>query len=105
MGYGGSGGPGTNYAAAAESLSLSLGAPGAPSFFIGAVGGDSTAAGQTFAPSGWAALHTMSQSNGSNQLASNYLTSAFLSILLRAERLRVLPRATPISRVSCSACT
>ena len=74
-----SGGPDTGYAAAAESLSLSLSSPGASSFFIGAAGGDSTAAGQAFAPAGWTALHTVSQSNGTNQQASNVLTSAFLS--------------------------
>ena len=57
-------GPNTNYAAAATSLSLSLSAPGAASFFIGAVGGDTTAATQTFAPGGYTTLHTLSQSNG-----------------------------------------
>jgi hypothetical protein len=75
----GSGAPVTNYAAASESLSLSLGAPGAASFWIGAVGGDSTAAGQSFSPSGWTGLHTVSESDGSDQLASNYLTSAYLA--------------------------
>jgi hypothetical protein len=73
------GAPATNYAAAATSLSLSLGAPGAASFFIGAAGGDSTAATQAFAPSGYTTLHTVSQSDGSDQLASNYLTSAYLA--------------------------
>ena len=67
-----------NYAAAATSLSLSLSAPGASAFFLGAVGGDSTAAAQAFLPSGWSGLTTLSQSNGSNQLASNYLTSAYI---------------------------
>ena len=57
-------GPNTNYAAAATSLSLSLSAPGAASFFIGAVGGDTTAATQTFAPGGYTTLHTLSQTNG-----------------------------------------
>jgi hypothetical protein len=75
----GAGYPVTNYAAAATSLSLSGGAPGAASFFIGAVGGDNTAAAQAFHPSGWTALSTVSQSDGSDQLASSYLTSAYLA--------------------------
>lgn len=75
----GTGYPVTNYAGAATSLTLSGGAPGAASFFIGAVGGDSTAATQAFAPGGWTTLHTVSQSDGSDQLASNYLTSAYLA--------------------------
>ena len=75
----GTGYPVKNYAAAATSLSLSGGAPGAASFFIAGVGGDSTAATQAFAPSGWTTLHTVSQSDGSDQLASNYLTSAYLA--------------------------
>lgn len=75
----GTGAPVTNYAAASESLSLSLGAPGAAAFWIGAVGGDNTAAGQAFAPSGWTGLHTVSESDGSDQLASSYLTSAYLA--------------------------
>jgi len=75
----GSGYPVTNYAAAATSLSLVGGAPGAASFFLAGVGGDSTAATQTFAPSGWTTLYTVSQSDGSDQLASNYLTSAYLA--------------------------
>ncbi len=75
----GSGYPVSNYAAAATSLSLSGGAPGAASFFIAAAGGDSTAATQAFAPGGWTTLHTVSQSDGSDQLASSYLTSAYLA--------------------------
>jgi len=75
----GSGYPVTNYAAAATSLSLVGGAPGAAAFFLAGVGGDSTAATQTFAPSGWTTLYTVSQSDGSDQLASNYLTSAYLA--------------------------
>jgi hypothetical protein len=72
-------GPNTNYAAAATSLSLSLGAPGAASFFIGAAGGDNTSATQAFAPAGYTTLHTVSQTNGTNHLADNYLTSAYLA--------------------------
>jgi hypothetical protein len=75
----GAGYPVTNYAAAATSLSLSGGAPGAASFFLAGVGGDSTAATQTFAPGGWTPLYTVSQSDGSDQLASSYLTSAYLA--------------------------
>jgi hypothetical protein len=73
------GSPDSNYAAAATTLALSLASPGASSFFIGAAGGDSTAATQAFAPSGYTALHTVSQSDGSDQLASNVLTSAYLA--------------------------
>jgi hypothetical protein len=72
-------GTGNGYAGAATSVSLSLSAPGAASFIIGAAGGDSTAAGQAFAPSGWTTLRTVSQSNGTNQLASSYLTPAYLA--------------------------
>lgn len=75
----GTGAPATGYAAAAESLSLSLGAPGAAAFWIGAVGGDNTAAGQAFHPSGWSTLSTVSESDGSDQLASSCLTSAYLA--------------------------
>jgi hypothetical protein len=75
----GAGYPVTDYAAAGTSLSLSGGAPGAASFFIGAAGGDNTAAGQAFSPPGWTGLHTVSQSDGSDQLAGNCLTSAYLA--------------------------
>ena len=72
-------GPNTNYAAAATSLSLSLGAPGAASFFIAGVGGDTTAPTQTFSPAGYTTLHSLSQTNGSNHLADNVLTSAYIA--------------------------
>lgn len=72
-------GPNTNYAAAATSLALSLSAPGAASFFIGGVGGDNISATQAFAPGGYTTLHTLSQTNGSDHLADNYLTSAYIA--------------------------
>jgi len=71
--------PASNYAAAATSLSLSLGAPSASSFAIAAVTGDSTAAGQAFAPGGWTALHTVSATNGVDHTCDCVLTSAFLA--------------------------
>jgi len=70
--------PASNYAAAATSLSLSLGAPSAASFAIAAVTGDSTAAGQAFAPASWTALHTVSATNGVDHTCDCVLTSAFL---------------------------
>lgn len=70
-------GTNTNYAAAATSLSLALGAPSGPAFWIAGVGGDSTAPTQTFAPSGYTTLHSLSQTNGSDHLADNHLTSAY----------------------------
>ena len=72
-------GPNSNYAAAATSLSLSLSAPGAASFFIGAAGCDSTAAALTFTPGGYTALHSLSQTNGTNHLADNQLKAAYLA--------------------------
>jgi hypothetical protein len=71
--------PASNYAAAATSLSLSLGAPSASSFAIAAVTGDSTTATQAFAPGGWTALHTVSATNGVDHTCDCVLTSAFLS--------------------------
>jgi hypothetical protein len=64
------------YDAASTSISLSLSAPPQASFFIGAVGGDNVNSGQAFAPSGWTALETQTQTNGSNDLADNILTAA-----------------------------
>jgi len=72
-------GPDTNYAAAATSLALALGAPGAASFFIAGVGGDTTAVTQTFSPAGYTTLHSLSQTNGTNHLADNVLTSAYIA--------------------------
>ena len=69
--------PVSNYAAAATSLSLTSGAPGAAAFWIAGVGGDSTAPTQTFAPAGYTTLHSLSQTNGSDHLADNHLTSAY----------------------------
>lgn len=67
-----------NYAAAATSVNLTLGAPAAASFALAAVCGDSTAAGQAFAPAGWTALHAVSASNGADHTCDAVLTSAFL---------------------------
>lgn len=67
-----------NYAAAATSLPLSLGTPPRAAFFIGATGGDNVSSGQAFLPSGWTALATQTQTNGSNHLADNILTAAIL---------------------------
>ncbi len=72
-------GPDTNYAGAATSLALSLGAPSAASFFIAGVGGDTTAVTQTFSPAGYTTLHSLSQTNGTNHLADNVLTSAYIA--------------------------
>lgn len=68
-----------NYSAAATSLGLSLGAPAQASFWIAGIGGDNTASGQTFAPAGWTGLALQTQTNGSNHLADNILTSAYLA--------------------------
>ena len=72
---------GTNsaYAAASESVSLSLGAPAQHCFFIGGTGGDNVSSGQAFLPSGWMGLVTQTQTNGSDHLADNILTAAFLA--------------------------
>ena len=72
---------GTNsaYAAASESVSLSLGAPAQHCFFIGGTGGDNVSSGQAFLPSGWTGLVTQTQTNGSDHLADNILTAAFLA--------------------------
>jgi len=69
----------TNYAAAATSLNLALGAPSAQAFLLGAVTGDSTAAGQAFAPGGWMALSAVSASNGSDHTDDAVLTSAWIT--------------------------
>lgn len=68
----------TNYAAAATSLNLTLGAPSAQALLFGAVTGDSTAAGQAFAPASWTALHTTSATNGVDHTCDAVLTSAYL---------------------------
>lgn len=70
--------PASAYSAAATSLNLALGAPSATSFAIAAVTGDSTAAGQSFAPGGWTALHTVSATNGVDHTCDAVLTSAIL---------------------------
>lgn len=66
------------YAAAATSLNLALPAPAAASFTVAAAAGDSTVAGQAFAPSGWTALATVSAANGTDHTTDSELTSAFL---------------------------
>lgn len=68
----------TNYAAAATSLSLSLGAPSAQALIIGAVAGDSTTATQAFAPASWTALHTVTATNGTDHTTDSDLTSAYI---------------------------
>jgi hypothetical protein len=75
----GTGAPDTNYAAAATSLGLSLGAPGAASFWIAAVGGDNVSSGQALTPAGWTALHTVTETNGVNHATDSILTSAYLA--------------------------
>lgn len=83
------GAPVSGYAAAATSLTLTLPAPAQPSFFIAAAGGDSTAAGQALTPAGWTALAAVSQSDGTDQLASSYLTSAYLASSSSAQSVTV----------------
>ena len=69
----------TNYAAAATSLALSLGAPSGQALIIGAVGGDNTTTGQAFAPGGWTALHTVTVTDGSDHLCDAVLTAACIT--------------------------
>src|SRR6185437_2393453 len=66
-----------HYAAGATSLSLSGTASG-QSLFIGGAGGDKVGSGQAFAPGGWTALATQTQSNGVDTTCDNILTSALL---------------------------
>ena len=68
----------TNFASSATSLSLSLGAPAAQSFILGAVCGDLTGAGQAFAPASWTTLSTVTAQNGTNHQADAVLTSAWI---------------------------
>ncbi len=68
----------SNYAAAATSLNLALAAPSASSAMIAAVCGDSSAAGQAFAPSGWTTLVTTTASNGTDHTCDAVLTAAVL---------------------------
>jgi len=70
-------GTNTNYTSSGTSVSLSLGAPAQASFFIGGVGGDNVASGQAFAPAGYTALATQTQTNGTDRTCDNILTSAF----------------------------
>lgn len=68
----------TNYAAAATSLSLALGAPSAQALIIGAVCGDLTGAGQAFLPTSWTGLSTVTAQNGTDHVADAVLTSAYI---------------------------
>src|ERR1035441_4364999 len=68
----------TSFASAATLLNLALPAPSASACLIAAVTGDSTAAGQAFAPIGWTALSTVTASNGTDHTADVVLTSAIL---------------------------
>ena len=67
----------TNYTAAGTSLTLTGTASG-QTLFIGGAGGDNIASGQAFAPSGWTALATLTQSNGTDTTCDNILTTAVL---------------------------
>jgi hypothetical protein len=69
----------TNYAAAAESLNLTLPAPAARSFLIAAVTGDNDSVSQSFTPAGWTALETVTASNGSDHTCDCVLTSAYIT--------------------------
>ena len=71
-------GTGSNYAAAATSLSLSQTAAASATFFIGATGGDNITSGQAFLPAGWTGLVTQTQTDGTDHLCDNILTAAFL---------------------------
>jgi hypothetical protein len=66
----------SNYAAAATSLNLTLGAPSAQAFLVAAACGDSTVAGQALAPAGWTALAAVSGSNGTDHTCDAVLTTA-----------------------------
>lgn len=68
----------SNYASAATSLSMSLGAPAAASAVFGMVAGDLSTATQAFAPGGWTTLSTTSVTNGSDHLHDSVLTAAYL---------------------------
>jgi len=67
----------TNYAAAATSLTLALGAPSATSFAVAVVCGDSDAVTQAFAPGGWTTLHTVTATNGTDHTCDAVITSAW----------------------------
>ena len=72
-----SGLPITNYAAASTSLSLSLSTPPQASFVLAAFGGDNAGAGQNLGNlTTWNLLNVLSQTNGTNHLADNFLTAA-----------------------------
>lgn len=71
-------GTATNYAAAATSLSLSLGSSSTDCFWIGCTSGDNVTSGQAFLPSGWTGLVSQTQTDGIDDLCDNYLTAAFL---------------------------
>ena len=96
-------GTGSNYAAAATSLSLSQTAAASNTFFIAATGGDNITSGQAFLPAGWTGLVTQTQTDGTDHLCDNILTAAFLPSsasnqsvsgisVQRGEHVRVHPR-------------
>jgi hypothetical protein len=68
------------YTANGTSVSLSQAAGASGTFFMGAVGGDNVSSGQAFLPSGWQGLVTQTQTNGSDTLADNILTAAYLPL-------------------------
>jgi hypothetical protein len=68
----------TNYAAAATTLNLALGAPSASAFLIAGIGGDNTANGQAFAPASWTTLHTVQATNGTDHTSDAQLNSAWI---------------------------
>lgn len=67
-----------NYAAAAKTLAMSLGAPSGSAFTIGTVSGDNASAGQAFSPAGWTGLHTVSVTNGTDTTCDSEITSAYI---------------------------
>ncbi len=71
-------GAAVNYAAAATSLTLSLGAPAAASAVFAAITGDSDSVTQTFAPASWTTLPTVTATNGTDHTCDCVLTSAYL---------------------------
>jgi len=89
----------TNFANAATSLNLALPAPPASACLIAAVTGDSAAASQAFAPSGWTALSTVTASNGVNHVSDVVLTSAMLPSATGAASVTATASTTDLSGV------
>lgn len=86
----------SNYASSATSLSMSLGAPGQASFFIAGIGGDNISS-QTFAPAGWTTLPAQTQTNGSDHLADNILSAAYLPVSSSSQSVSASASAENIS--------